>query len=93
MKKFAIVTIGFTPPSPEFMQEWMSWFESIKSQTVQQFGFKNGKELNKEGIMDLPMNLDAMTGMLIIEAENIEAAMEIAKSGPMVTSTRIYEVW
>lgn len=93
MKKFAIVTIGFTPPSPEFMQEWMAWFESIKSQTVQQFGFKNGIEVNKKGKQEIPMDLEAMTGMLIVEAEDREAALKMAEAGPMVSSTRIYEVW
>lgn len=84
--------MGFIQPSPEFMQEWMAWFKSIESQTVQQYGFMNGRELKKEGLSDLPMDLSAMTGMLVIEAEDMKTAIEIAKSGPMVSSTRIYEL-
>jgi hypothetical protein len=92
MKKFVLITIGFTQPTPEIMEAWMKWFKSIEDKIVEQVGLGNGKEVTKNGIKDLPMDLDAITGYLAINAENIDEAVKIAESCPMITSTLVYEV-
>ncbi|MGD2294429.1 MAG: hypothetical protein PVF22_01160 [Candidatus Aminicenantes bacterium] len=92
MKKFALITIGFTQPTPEIMESWMQWFKSIEDKIVDQIGLGNGKEVTKNGITELPMDKDAITGYLVISAENIDEAIKIAKSCPMITSTKVYEV-
>ena len=92
MKKFVLLTIGFTKPTPEIMGPWMQWFNAIKEKIVDQVGLRNGKELTKNGITELPMDKDAITGYLVINAENIDEAIKIAQSGPMITGTKIYEV-
>ena len=92
MKKFVLITVGFTPPSQEMMQAWMQWFKSIGDRIVEQVGLSNGKEVTTEGKKDLPMDDKALTGFLIIEAESHDEAVKIAEDCPMVTSTLVYEV-
>ena len=92
MKKFVLMHYGFEKPSPEIMQAWMQWFESIKEHTVENFGFKSGREINKSGTHELPMDCDAITGISIIEAESLEQAEALAEGNPFITSIRIYEV-
>ncbi|MBT8218827.1 MAG: hypothetical protein KJP00_03335 [Bacteroidia bacterium] len=92
MNKFILITVGFTLPTPEMMQEWMQWFKSIGDRIVEQVGLSSGKEVTKAGLKDLPMNEQALTGYLVIEAENLDEAIKIAEACPMVTSTLVYEV-
>ncbi len=92
MKKFALVTIGFTQPTPEIMESWNKWFNSIGSKIETQVGLMNGKEITKNGIVELPMDENAITGCLIINAYNFDEALRIARECPMITSTKVYEV-
>ena len=92
MKKFALFTIGFEQPTEEIMGKWMEWFKSIQDKIVDQKGLSNGKEVTTEEVKDLEMDKDAITGYLVINAENMEEAVEIAKKCPMITSTKVYEV-
>ena len=92
MKKFVLMMIGFTQPTPEIMQSWMQWFKSIEDKIEDQVGLGNGKEVTKNGIKELPMDLDAITGYLVINAKDIDEALNVAKNCPMITSTKVYEV-
>ena len=49
MKKFALLTIGFSQPTPEIMESWNKWFKSIGDRIESQVGLRNGKELTKNG--------------------------------------------
>jgi transcription antitermination factor NusG len=92
MKRFVLITVGFTQPTPEVMQPWMEWFKSIGDKIVEQVGLMDGREVTANGIKELQMDKDAMTGYLVIEAEDMEEALEITKRCPAVTSTLVYEV-
>ena len=92
MNKFVLLTIGFTQPTPEIMESWMQWFQSIEDKIVDQIGLRNGKEVTKNSITELPMDKDAITGYVVINANNIDEAILIAQSCPMITSTKVYEV-
>ena len=92
MKKFVIVTIGFSPPTPEMMKSWIDWFKSIEGRIIEQIGLFDGKEITKDGLHDLSMDLNAITGILVINADDMEEALAIAQECPMVTSTKVYEV-
>ena len=92
MKKFVLIMIGFTQPTPEIMESWTQWFKSIEDKIEDQVGLGNGKEVTKNGITELPMDLDAITGYLVINAENTDEAEKIAQSCPMITSVKIYEI-
>ena len=92
MEKFILLTIGFIKPTPEIMEEWTKWFQSIGDKLVEQVGLMNGREVRKDEVKDLPMDLEAITGYLVIQAENIEEATKIAEQCPMITSTKVYQV-
>jgi hypothetical protein len=92
MKKFVLMHFGFENPTPEIMDAWNAWFESIADQTVENVGFSGGREISKSGTKDLPWDMESITGYSVIEAENLEAAEEIAKSNPFISSIRVYEV-
>ena len=92
MKKFVYLHFGFEEPTPEIMEDWMAWFESISDKQVDQGGFSNGRELTKSGTRDLPWDMESITGYNIIEAESLEAAVKLAQSNPFIASIRIYEV-
>jgi transcription antitermination factor NusG len=92
MKKFVLVTVGFTQPTPDIMNSWHKWFNSIEDKIEEQVGFRNGKEVTKNRVSELAMDKDALTGYLVINAESIDEAIKIAQDCPMITSTNVYEV-
>ena len=92
MKKFALLHVGFEPPTPDIMEQWKGWFASIADKQVDQAGFMAGREISKDGTRDLPMDRDALTGFNIIEAENMEEAEALASGNPFISSIRIYEL-
>jgi len=92
VKKFMLLHYGFEQPTPEIMAAWGEWFESIADIQVAQGGFSAGREISKEGTKDLPWGGDSITGYNIIEAESLDAAVEIAQGNPYIASIRIYEL-
>jgi hypothetical protein len=49
MKKFVLLHYGFENPTPEIMEAWHKWFESIADITVDQGGFGAGREISSSG--------------------------------------------
>jgi hypothetical protein len=92
MKKFMILHFGFEQPTPEIMEAWGTWFESIADKQVDQGGFSGGREISKGGTKDLPWDMESITGYNIIEAEDLDAAEEIARGNPYIASIRVYEI-
>ena len=92
MKRFVIFHYGFEMPTPEIMEAWSKWFESIGEKIVDPGSpLGNGREISRSGTKELPMGLDSLTGYTVIHAESIEEAEKIAKSCPMITSIQVYE--
>lgn len=92
MKKFLFLYYGFVTPTKEIEKEWGDWFASVGDKFVDTgspFGF--GREITKSGTKELKLDLDAITGYSIINAEDIDEAESIAKTNPMITSIRVYE--
>ncbi len=92
MKKFMTLHYGFEKPTPEIMDAWGKWFESIADKTVDQGGFSGGREISDAGTKDLPMGMESITGYNIINAENLDEAEQIAQSNPYIASIRVYEI-
>lgn len=92
MKKFMLLHLGFQKPTPEIMQAWKAWFESISDKQVEQGGFVAGREISKSGTRDLPWNMDSITGFNIIQAQSLDAAEKLARKNPFISSIRIYEL-
>ncbi len=87
-----ILHFGFEKPTPEIMEAWGKWFESITEIQVDQGGFAGGREISKDGTKDLPWDMESITGYNIIEAEDLDAAEQIAKGNPYIASIRVYEL-
>ncbi|MFZ2652091.1 MAG: hypothetical protein WA210_18490 [Burkholderiaceae bacterium] len=92
MKKFMLLHFGFEKPTPQIMQAWKAWFESIADRQIEHSVFSGGREISKSGTRDLPWSMDSITGYNIIEAESLDAAEEIARSNPFIASIRVYEL-
>ena len=92
MKKFVLLHFGFEKPTPEIMEAWNTWFESIKNQTVENIGFNGGREISKSGTRELPWDMESITGYSVIEAESLDEAEKLAKTNPFIASIRVYEV-
>jgi hypothetical protein len=92
MKRFMLLHFGFEQPTPEIMAAWKKWFESIADRQVDQGGFAGGREISEGGTRDLPWGMESITGYNIIEAENLDAAVKIAKDNPYIASIRVYEI-
>lgn len=92
MKKFMLLHYGFETPTPQIMEAWHAWFASIADRQVDQGGFSAGREISKSGTRDLPWGRESITGYNIIEAEDLDAAVQIAESNPCISSIRIYEI-
>ena len=92
MKKYLLLHVGFEQPTPEIMEKWNAWFQSIAEVQVEMGGFGKGIEISKSGVKDLPWDANCLTGFNIIEAEDIEAAKKIAGECPFITGIRVYEL-
>jgi hypothetical protein len=92
MKKFVFLHFGFEQPTPEIMEAWGTWFESISDKMIDQGGFSGGREISKSGTRDLPWDMESITGYNVIEAESLDAAEKLAQTNPFIASIRIYEV-
>jgi len=92
MKNYLLLTIGFVPPTAEIMAEWNNWFAEIGDAIVEHHGLDSGIEITAGGSRDLPLDLEAITGSIIIQAENLQEAEKIAQKCPSITSIRVYEI-
>jgi len=92
MSKYMMLHIGFEQPTPEIMEAWGKWFESVADRSVEHGGFMGGKEITGDGTNELPWGADSITGYSIINAESMDEAVQIASGNPFISSIRIYEV-
>ena len=93
MKRYMLLHLGFEPPTPEIMEAWGAWFQSIADRTVENGGFHGAaREISHDGVADLSMGPESITGYSIINAESIEEAEQLAKGNPFIKSIRIYEI-
>lgn len=92
MKKFVCLHYGFEKPTQGIMEAWGKWFESVKSNTIDNIGFSGGREISKAGTKDLPWGPESITGITIINADSLDEAEKMAQSNPFISSIRVYEV-
>ena len=92
MKKFVFLSYGYKTPTPEIMDAWSKWFEQIKGNIVEMAGLGSGREISGDGSRDLPLDLESITGFVIVNAESLDAAEKMAQGNPYIASIRVYEV-
>jgi len=92
MKKFVFLTYGYETPTQEIMEAWGKWFASIGDKLVDGGSpLGPGREITHTGTKELPHDLGAITGYTMINADNMDEAVKIAKTCPIITSIRVYE--
>jgi hypothetical protein len=93
MKRFVMLHYGFEKPTPEIMKAWGTWFESIEATIVDRGGhFTRGVEISSQGVVDLPLGPDSITGFTVVNADSLDEARKMAESNPFISSIRVYEV-
>ncbi len=93
MKRYMLLHYGFEPPTPEIMEGWKAWFGANAERTEENGGFHGGaREISHEGISDLPMGPDSITGFTVIKADSLEEAEAVARENPFIKSIRVYEI-
>jgi hypothetical protein len=92
MKRYMLMHIGFEQPTPEVMAAWRKWFEQVSPRTIENVGLRSGREIRKDGVTNLAMGPDAITGYTIVSAASLDEAQDLASTNPFVGSIRIYEM-
>lgn len=93
MQKYLFLSLGFEPPTPEIMDAWGKWMESISDRIVEHGGLWGGaREVTKNGTNDLPLGMDSITGYILFNAESFAEAEKIAQGCPIIASNRVYEI-
>ena len=89
MAQFVLVYLGGNPPSsPEegkkHFQKYMEWLHSLGDAAVSPANpLKNTHTVHPDGSVT-PGGTTTMSGFTILEAESMEAALEIAKTCPFL---------
>ncbi|TGK19832.1 hypothetical protein [Leptospira stimsonii] len=90
MKKSLLLSIGFEQPTQEIMKAWETWFALIKDRIADASGhFSKGREITRGGTIQLPLDLNAIAGYLIVHAESMDEAEEIALKCLIITSIKV----
>jgi hypothetical protein len=93
VKKFVVLTYGFTYPTDEVQQAWGAWFASVGSRLVDPGNpFGHGVELTSAGRTELTLESPSpLVGYCILNADSIEEAEKLVSSMPIIESVRVYE--
>ena len=93
MSKFLFLYKGFVPPTPQIGQAWMDWFQAVGDRFVDSGNpIGAGVEVTPGGVEQLPTGTEALTGYSIVSVDDMEAAIELAKTNPMITSVVVHEL-
>lgn len=73
------------------MNAWDDWFASIGDKIVDRGGpCSAGSEITPTGTKDLPLDNEAITGYMIIAADNMDEAEKVVCDCPIITNIRVY---
>lgn len=93
MKKVLFLYKGYVTPTPEIGKAWMDWFAGVGDAMVDSGNpMSAGVEVTKDGVTPLDLGLDSFTGYSIINAEDMDAAVALAKTNPMITSVVVHDL-
>ena len=93
MKKFVVLTFGFTPPTQDVQKAWGAWFAAADSRLVDPGSpFGRGVELSPSGRAELTLESPSpLVGYCILNAESLDEAEQLVTTMPIIDSVRIYE--
>ena len=93
MKKFLVLTYGFTAPTEEVQRAWGEWFKSAGPRLVDPGSpFGRGVEVTKDGRSELNLQSPSpLVGYCILNADSLEEAESLVRDMPIIDSVRVYE--
>jgi hypothetical protein len=90
MKKFVFLYNAGGVQNQEVKMLWMEWFEKVKEYTVDGGNpLVNGHSVTEAGVEKLTPENSVTTGYSIVNAEDMESAIELAKGCP--NGLKVYE--
>ena len=93
MKKFMFLYKGFVTPTPEIGRSWMEWFSQVGDRMADSGNpMTGGMEVKPDDVTEIELGSESFTGYSIVNAETMEAAVELAKTNPMITSVVVHEL-
>jgi hypothetical protein len=93
MKKFLFLYKGYEPPTPEIGAAWMEWFAGVGDKLADSGNpMTAGVEVSPDGVRQLEIGSETLTGYSIVNATSLDAAIELAKTNPMITSVVVHEL-
>ena len=94
VKKFLVLTYGFTTPTDEVQQAWGAWFASVGAHLIDPGSpFGRGVELTHGGRdrTSASTRPSPLVGYCILNADDLAHAESLVSSMPIIDSVRIYE--
>jgi hypothetical protein len=92
MKKFLMLSYGYTEPTPDVVAKWMAWFEKVGGSVVDSGNpLGHCREITPTGSRDLTPEMGAAAGYTILSAESMAAAEKLLEGCPIIDSVRLYE--
>ena len=93
MKKYLFLYKGYITPTPEIGAAWMEWFASVGDAMIDSGNpMSSGVEVTPASVTPLELGLESFTGYSILNAEDMEAAVALAQTNPMITSVVVHEL-
>ena len=93
MNKFMFLYKGFVTPTPEIGRSWMEWFSQVGDSMADSGNpMTGGVEVTPENVNEIELGTESFTGYSIVNADSMQAAVELAKTNPMITSVVVYEL-
>ena len=71
----------------------MDWFNQVgDSMADSGHPMTGGVEVTPDEVNEIALGTESFTGYSIVNAQSMEAAVELAKTNPMITSVVVYEL-
>lgn len=93
MNKYMFLYKGYVTPTPEIGRAWMDWFASVGDRMIDSGNpMSRGAEVTPGDVSRIEPGLESFTGYSIVNADDLDDAIGLAKSNPMITSVVVYEL-
>ena len=93
MSKYLFLYKGYVSPTPEIGHDWMQWFDAHTGNMIDSGNpMTAGVEVTPSGVQAIEIGRDSLTGYSILTADNMDQAIAVARTNPMITSVIVYEL-
>ena len=93
MSKFLFLYKGYVTPTPEIGRAWMQWFDTHAQSMIDSGNpMTAGVEITPDATEAIETGPNSLTGYSILNADNMDEAIALARTNPMITSVIVYEL-